>query len=514
MLKRLAPLALAVLVACLLGHHTLFTPGFDAIQGDEGDSRLVMAMLEHVGLFVARNPLHADFFSLPYFFPVEGTVAYSDTMASLWLPYGVIRLVGLDPFDAFQGWLLAMTTLNAIAAYLFLRRVIVSQPWASALGAVLFAAGGSRFCQINHPQLLPQFYPLLACVCFAKCLSTSSRGRGAGWLALAGFLLAAQFWGGFYAAWFFCFFLLLALGWSVALTQTRLKVVGLVRQHWPGLIAGAVSFSVVVGPLAREYLVAAREVGARAYVDGTFPELMSWFNVGEANWLWGFTNQWSVFQRLPIEPEQRLGLGLLTPVLVVAALWRHRRVPVIRLIAIVALSSMVLSTLYRGGHSPWYFVFNLIPEANAIRGISRIGLWLLLPASVGLAKWLETEKRWAWLLAVACLAEQRIDMWFFSKAHSRAEIAKVVERVRDAPHGCQVFFYAPEGSADPAYEAHLDAMFATFELELPTINGYSGNVPPGWSFSEFTDAATDDAKLTAWLSRNHMLDLDNLCIFH
>ena len=43
------------------------------------------------------------------------------------------------------------------------------------------------------------------------------------------------------------------------------------------------------------------------------------------------------------------------------------------------------------------------------------------------------------------------------------------------------FYYSPRHSALPINQYHLDAMWAEIETGIPTINGYSGLAPPGWS---------------------------------
>jgi len=51
-------------------------------------------------------------------------------------------------------------------------------------------------------------------------------------------------------------------------------------------------------------------------------------------------------------------------------------------------------------------------------------------------------------------------------------------------------------------------MMASLDANVPTLNGYSGWVPPDWPFEldSFADAATDareiEQHLNAWCSRN------------
>ena len=49
-----------------------------------------------------------------------------------------------------------------------------------------------------------------------------------------------------------------------------------------------------------------------------------------------------------------------------------------------------------------------------------------------------------------------------------------------------IFAYMPENSPDPACMGHLDAMMAAQNLDIATINGYSGNFPRGYYDSFYT----------------------------
>jgi hypothetical protein len=51
---------------------------------------------------------------------------------------------------------------------------------------------------------------------------------------------------------------------------------------------------------------------------------------------------------------------------------------------------------------------------------------------------------------------------------------------------CLAFYYSPVFPRNtpflpPAYKLHIDAVWASTESGIPTINGYSGHAPRGWS---------------------------------
>jgi len=76
-----------------------------------------------------------------------------------------------------------------------------------------------------------------------------------------------------------------------------------------------------------------------------------------------------------------------------------------------------------------------------------------------------------------------------------------------AENQCSTFFVT---GSDDAYKIQLDAMWASLQSRIPTINGLSGNEPPKWPFIYVQDVRVTD--LRAWL-RRHFTRSDHLCIF-
>ncbi|MBM7112551.1 hypothetical protein [Archangium primigenium] len=474
-------------VAVGLAHHAVLRSGLTVLQGDEGDVRFVHYVLEHGWRFVHGDAGHERFWDAPFFFPVRNTVAYSDPLVGVLPLYAVWRALGVGPDRAFALWVLAVTSLNFWAARWFLSRPVGASVGAATVGAVLFAAGASRINQANHVQLLPQFYSLLALgavVMLAR--AETSRQAGVGWAALLVGGSVAQLLAGFYWGWFLGFFLVLAGLVALGFRDTRAVLLGGLRLHGLALVGWGVVGAVVIWPLVGHSLAAAREVGLRSFgeAEGMIPRFATWFHMGDANWLYGWTAGWRAFARLPVEGEHRVGLGVLTPVLAGVGLWRFRERPLARLLMGVLLVTVLLATRYRGGWTPWVAVFHGFPGGNAVRAVCRMGVWLLVPASVGVALALTRltdagRGGAAALLGVGCLLEQGVSGATFDPAVPRADARWVAEQVGP---DCRAFLYTPTLGGQPTWKYQLDAMWAGLERGVPTVNGYSGNAPPGWRF--------------------------------
>jgi hypothetical protein len=508
------PLALAgLLLALLLAHHPVVRSGFTAAHGDEGDARLVHLVLEHGFRHLRGDALHARFWDPPFFHPAPNTAAYTETLLGVLPLYAPWRAAGAGEDAAYLLWLFSVTAGNFLAARWLLARGFGARPLGAAAGAVLFAAGASRLNQANHPQLLAHFWAVLAVGALLR-LGREGTGRreGAGWAALLVGACVAQLYAGFYWGWFLGFLLLLALLAALASRTARPLLLARLRTHGAALaLCGALGL-LALWPLVSHALAAVREVGLREWGDVSYmvPRFHTWFHVGGEHWVWGRTAQARGFLRLPTESEHRAGLGYLTAALAGWGLWGGRRRPAVALLLAVTLLAVGLCTTYRGGWTPWWLVFHGVPGASAVRAVARIGVWLLLPAAVGLALWVSRQQgrgRGALgaLAAGLCLLEQGVSGGHFPLAEPRADVAQLAARVREARtrEGCASFLYAPTRGAFPSYKYQLDAMWAAVEAGVPTVNGYSGNEPPGWELEDLRDpsgapAAGLEAALGRW----------------
>jgi hypothetical protein len=507
-------------VALLLAHHPVFLSGMRLVQGDEGDVRFVHYVLEHGWRHVSGQPAHASFWDPPMFHPEPNTAAYSDVMLGVAPFYWLWRVLGLEMDVAWQAWVLTMTSLNFLAAVWLLTRGLGLRLGPAVVGALLFSAGAPRISHSNHPQLIGQFFALLALGAVLVLLRPETdRRRGVAWAGLLVGASVAQLYGGFYWGWFLFFFLLVAGVATLASRELRPRLLAALRTHGPALVLFGVVGLAVLAPFVLHARQAIQTVGLRSFseTEGMVPRFWSWFYLGPTSWLYGWTNPFRQFQRLPIPWEHQLGVGLVTTVVAGLGLWRARGQPAVRLMLVVTVVTVLLSTRYTGGHTPWFLIFKVVPGAGAIRAVSRVGVWLLLPAAVGVALFLQrqlTAGRTALAvgLGALCLLEQGVSGPTFEGLEARADVRALVERLRP---DCGTFFYAPTSGEFPDFKYQLDATWAAMEAGVPTVNGYSGNAPRGWVLHDnrrfdAAAAARLDIGLEAW-ARSRGLPLESIC---
>jgi len=191
-------------------------------------------------------------------------------------------------------------------------------------------------------------------------------------------------------------------------------------------------------------------------------------------------------------PHVLIGSLVAAPMSLAVTAPRRLRPPAWVLLQAMLIALPFLVLFYRRD-SLWLAYSRLIPGAVGIRAVGRVVLILLIPAALGLASLVEFlgRRRWtiaAWIVVLVCLAEQGVTTETFDAAANRATItgiARQIDRHRVA------FYYHPR-KGHPRVHYQLDAMWASLDSGVPTINGYSGYAPRVW---ERFYAVDTDAKL-------------------
>lgn len=498
---------IAPLVAWATGMVAAFYPalssGFAELQIHAGDPRLVHYILEHSYLWLVREPLHASFWSPPLHFPATGVGAYSDTMVGAAPFYWIWRVLGIGPSPAYQLWMMACLSLNFVAAYLFLRGARLAA-WPAAVGGALYGFGIARVANFNSPQLFPVFYGMFALVALQRALDPENARRGAWVLAFAA-ALALQMWSAFYPAFFMVFLLCAALIVGLAFGASRERLVGLARARPLAIAGGAVLTAAAVTPMALAHLGATGDVGWRGFeiVERSLPQLASWLYPGGKNLIYGGLRDTALFS-FELSPSQHSnGVGFLTTfVFLVGLIVAWRSSVLARVVLVSTLAVVLISTRFPGGFSGWSLVYDWVPGAQAIRYPARIGIYLLLPAALGVAHFLaRTPVPVAVLIGLACFAEQLHVLKGADDARYRQFVEATAARIEPdasafflmttghrvvSSRGATSYAYLDRaGRPQPLNRrsdrlTHIVAMWVGLEAHVPTINGFYGNWPPGW----------------------------------
>lgn len=495
---------IGMLLLGVLGIALIVAPDitFDRIPGDIGDARFNRYVLEHFHLWLTgKTP---EFWSAPFFFPFPLTIAFSDNHLGTGIVYSLFRLAGFDPEDSFCGWYLVGYIVNYAAACFALKKLGCGNV-ASAAGAFLFAFGLPITAQEGHAQLIYRFGVPLAVL---SLIEYERRPR----LQLLAQLSVWTVWQ-FYCSIYIGVFLLLLLMaiWSSCMILDRGSVVdrlsrrigqfklALVASSAMGRVVVLILFVLSAGALVA-LAVPYMQVGriyhfARSWAEiaTMLPRIQSYF-LSNNSLIWN--SSWSGFHNIPMWHEHSMFSGIAPFLAVTVYLFVRRsddgaKVELFRTI-VLAVALIVIVTLYMKDFSI-YRLIATVPGFNAVRAVTRICVVLLFPVAILTAIVMDrlldrkTPAHSGSILALVIVAVMVVEAAAIThysslKSDWHARIDRLVAQLPSKLPSDPIVFVGPAAS-EPAFAREIDGMILAQSKGWRTLNGYSGNVPPGHVFS-------------------------------
>ena len=491
-------------IGALVFFRSAFGSGFDRIMGNAGDARLQVFGHEH-WVQVLRG--HESWTNPRFFFPIKGVLGYSDTFILNEVFYAPLRAVGCDEFLAFQWTIVLMSLAGFFAFFTFLRRTLwLSASVCAALSAT-FVFANAIYIKAGHLQLYSLYWlPVLMLVMLSAANGRRRLVRlGSGFLS--GCLLGLLFLSTYYVAWFAVF------GTSIfcaGLLALRIRAVGLracavaLQRHLGAVATSAVGFVLAMIPFATVYLPVLRASGGRTYSDAMLyaARPADVVNLSGTNYLWGPTMRALLSAARLANTEVSLAV---TPVLAVAALAfgalsirgrsaKRRFAADVSIAAAVTLVALILLPVKFGWGSLWRIPWTLVPGAVGIRAIDRVAMLGGLFAVVAVAAGFQSRgaatssssrtprMRRIGVASLLCL-------FLFEQFNvgensfvDRSDEINMLTVSAEPPPACGSF-YIIDSAPDqvPFYQSSIDAMLISQHFRLPTVNGYSGQFPLGYS---------------------------------
>lgn len=489
---RSAAVALACWVAGLaLAFYPALASGFDELQIRNGDPRLVHYILEHTWLWVTQTAGHTSFWNPPVYWPAEAAGGLSDTMVAAGPFYWIWRVGGAGPGLAFQLWMMTALSLNFFLGRALLRRGLGVEADAASVGAFLYGFGIARLANFNSPQLFACFWATLFFLALARaCSDEVGRRNRRRWIVTAGLAFAAQVYSAFYPAFFAGLIAAAAAAVALCLPESRRLVAVAVREaKWTWLAVAGVTALLLV-PWIRVSLATATDAGWResSEIAWGFPQWNTWLFPGKDSWLYGSWAGSSFFRFESIVAQHSNGVGPLTTVIALAGLWFGRRRLGVRVVALTTLALILIVTEWPGGFSIWGQLQGVVPGTGAVRYLARIGMYLLLPAGLGIALAVQRLRSPAWgaLVLAVVAAEQGHRL---TARDERAFESAVEELARDVNPAADAFFLSTRADAGFANSrvremrmrhTNLVAMWVAVEAGVPCVNGFYGLDPGGF----------------------------------
>lgn len=473
------------------------------VPGDLGDARFNGVILEHIYRWLTGGD--ASLISPPFFFPMPGALSFSDNhLGTGWL-YSLYRFLGADRYQAFDLWYLSGFVFNYIACHVVLRKFGFS-PIASALGAFAFSFAMPAIAQHGHAQLGYRFLVPVALLFWQKFRLT---GRWH-WLGLLALAVSGQFYLSIYIG-YFLVFMLAAWGGAQALVERTWPWTWLASsQSWRepsgrrDLLAAIVMILVALAALAwlmYPYLHYAKLYGFQrdsSEIATMLPRLSSYLL---ADWsvIWEKASK-QLVDGIPMRHEHQLFFGL--GIMGLALIGVMKSSLQIRWVALLSLLFLVVLTLSVAEKS-LYLLMTGLPGANSIRAVTRIGLVMAMPAAVLVAVGVDAARGrgffWELLigaLALVMVAESASTRTVnFGIVQAREGTLALQRQLPDPwPINGMLFVAISNDTERPSSYTELDGMELAQAVGRPTLNGYSGNVAPGYAAAAANPPCTQGAR--------------------
>ncbi|MEE3332615.1 MAG: hypothetical protein VX246_17235 [Myxococcota bacterium] len=512
-------LRLLPILACALGLLTVFAEplfsGFAQQSINGHDPRFTEFLFEHSWQWL-RGENARGIFDLPMGYPLRNTLASAEPMLSFGIFYWPFRALGLSSGASHQLWLMLLGAVNFGCFFAFTRRGLGFRSVSATAAAMLFAFGLPRVAELGHSQLWAQ--PFIVCIAWGMFAllsdGTDLRGRRLGVLAVCtGFVL--QSWGSLYNAIFVAYACALAGLFTLAYPAWRARALQSIRDVG-GFAAIAIALSLLcVLPLIESYLAVynATEDWKPEQIAALQPRLTALFYVWPHSWFYGWLTSPSASSELAPEfHQQALGLGALTTGVVLFTLWRHRRDPWVHLTIALFVFMWLPTVMWPGGWTLWDDLRAILPGVAPLRAIARLGLLLLIPASIALGLFLEEQRtqraRVACLvLGALCILEQGTGVPSYTRPPYDRVVSNIIAEIQP---DAEAFYYVGAGLV-PSWYSQIDAILAAQRSGVPTVNMYSGRYPT--SAAPLSHNISRDPRRLAQLSaalarwaREHELD--------
>lgn len=533
------------LTTAAIFHRTILLTRFDHVIGDYGDTRFVLAVLEH---WFRMSTGQDRWLGFNFFYPASDALGYSEALFLMASPYMVARLAGLPAFGAFQLTLVVTTLIGFAGMMLFLSGLLrLALPIALA-GSAVFAGSSILYQTLTngHTQLQTSLWvPYFACLVllYLRSFGVPSSRRmlfGGGGAVMAAALLYTSF----PIGWFVLLQLLVVTGvllagevWRQGGWVVALRAWAWLARGWRHLLALAALLTGSLLPFLTTYMPILRQRGGRPYQDliDTLPHPSDLLHPA-GNWAWDDHMIAAYWPSLAVRGRE-LGKGLpwvLLALFVATMLWLvarstgtpaaalpdreaalQRRVGSVLGISVLICWALMIQV---GSFSLWRLVYIMVPGAVGVRAVFRFNVVLVFSvitvAAIGLHAAWTAALRQTGIRAVTMLGgtlllglfitAEEINSWSIGTSElSRSRHFALIDAMPATPAGCRVFALLPE-PADPSWPAwaqQLDAIMLAQARNLPTVNGYSGQSPLHWDLGD-TSSPLYPRHLIDWVGRH------------
>lgn len=513
----------------------------DALIGDINDARLNNLLVEHwYNAFCGKE----SFSAVNIFYPMPGTVAFTDMLLGFAVPYSILRACGVDMYLANKIVLIAFHVIGSYAMFYLLRKKFkISNLW-SFVGVLIFSYSSAYYIRIAHTQLIAiTLIPIFAIFLYSffEYFSYARKRIVYGFLTITSYVLIM------YTSWYTAFFtalFMLTLGIVYLCVAYSCKnrviknVLDYVKKSYKEIMAYIVYAICIVIPFFMLYIPVSQRFGSRSYGEITkqLPELIDFFNVSTGNRMLGW-----LFEKLNVNGrdlfvwELHVGFSIVVLALLVIVYLRtkkhyqrekygeltagrtYRNTDVmLRMAMTYAVFVSFLLIVQSNGASLWFFVYKFVPGASAIRAVVRYNFFLTIPIaiiiSVGgyrLFDKLELKRPFKLgipLVLAALIWYSNSNIYGIQSDWRSSEEERQVNEVAAPPEDCEAMYIVDTNPSVHTYNGEAYSWVSYQHLaweicekyEIKNLNGYSGQFPVGWVLNN-ADGSDIHKYATDWI---------------
>ncbi len=475
---------LLISLLCGIGCIMLFPSGY--LPGYLDDTRFNFYVMEHGYRWL--QGIDPEFWTAGFFYPYNhNIIALSDSHIGALPFYAFFRYVGLDREHALYAWVVMASSLNFFATYWVLRRWH-NHSVAAACGAFIFSFSLPAAALALHTQLIPRFMIPLAFYFLIKFFRTNAVVN----LALTLVCLVYQMYLGIYMGYFLLIGLSFVSLFALYINKFSLPITNKTLLLYPVLLLVTV---LALLPLEIPYANEFHQVGPQSWYASVLlllPHWQSYFIPASGSMLWKFMPKNSVDLKMIYEHSLFIGAFPLLALLI--SLFSIKNKPAsdfqnpTRLMFGVIIGC-VLITLVEHDMTVYRYIY-LLPGVGAIRAITRIILMLLFPIAAILAnvitRCLNVQLNSLLLRYALCFAfvffvvlDQSSVPVNFSIKQTQQRVA-LITRQLDVKKDTILWIHK---SNDYDTSEQVDAMLASQNLGILTVNGYSSKLPRGYDIT-------------------------------
>ena len=493
---------------------------FKYFPGDLGDGRLNLYFLEHAYQFFTGKI--DSFWDAPFMYPEKSMISYSDNLLGSAPIYSIFRILGMDTFLSYQMWYIAVTSLNYICAFYFLKMVFKNH-FPAIIGAFIFAFSMALQSQLTHAQTFPRFAIPLAFFTAVK-FSDNLQPK---YFLFALLLLVYQIYCGIYLGFMLAvplaIFLIL-----VILQKAVFNGFNILNKKWLGGILASIAISLLILlPLLLPYTSRKISPNLEHYnqILHSVPTLKSYLFSQGGTLFWDFLS--TIGQNYKAFWDHQIFMGACATLsFVLVSFWflkhflDHKlKLNTYTIPYLIFFSGLISFVLFlRLDNLSLYISLYYIPGFSSMRSLTRfINIELLFFAfAIALVhdKILQKYPQKSVLIFALFSVLVFFDNYFDGSKSYKTEVKIAKERTNliessfaQIPKG-NLVSYEPSEKSDNAINYQIDAMLTAQKYGLKTVNGYTATCPG--DFGMFWNEINEESR-NFWLNGKN-LGVDTLYV--